>query len=152
MRRTTWAFPCATCSRWAAGIPMTRASLSIWLISRLAGAGRSTASAGCIALAATRAGNLFTTHTAVAAGFDVFSPGLMEQYFAMYAQDDLGSPMRDLLALGRRNPGDASEPFNMAYLATRGSGAVNGVSRLHRACGHARRQSLHDSHGCCRWI
>ena len=36
-----------------------------------------------------------------------------------------------LLALGRRNPDDASEPFNMAYLATRGSGAVNGVSRLH---------------------
>jgi starch phosphorylase len=84
-----------------------------------------------VALAATRAGNLFTTHTAVAAGFDVFSPGLMEQYFAMYAQDDLGIPMRDLLALGRRNPDDASEPFNMAYLATRGSGAVNGVSRLH---------------------
>src|ERR1017187_8542402 len=84
-----------------------------------------------VALAAPRAGNLFTTHTAVAAGFDVFSPGLMEQYFAMYAQDDLGIPMRDLLALGRRNPDDASEPFNMAYLATRGSGAVNGVSRLH---------------------
>jgi starch phosphorylase len=36
-----------------------------------------------------------------------------------------------LLALGRRNPDDNSEPFNMAYLAIRGSGAVNGVSRLH---------------------
>ena len=35
------------------------------------------------------------------------------------------------MALGRLNPGDASEPFNMAYLAIRGSGAVNGVSRLH---------------------
>ena len=39
--------------------------------------------------------------------------------------------MDDLLALGRVDPGDASEPFNMAYLAVRGSGYVNGVSRLH---------------------
>jgi len=84
-----------------------------------------------IALAATRAGNLFTTHTAVAAGFDLFSRGLMERYLAPYAQNDLGIPLRDLLALGRRNPDDAEEPFNMAYLAMRGSGAVNGVSRLH---------------------
>jgi starch phosphorylase len=36
-----------------------------------------------------------------------------------------------LLALGRQNPNDSSESFNMAYLAIRGSGAVNGVSRLH---------------------
>jgi len=80
---------------------------------------------------ATRAGNLFTTHTAVAAGFDRFAPGLMAQYFDGYARDQLGLPLRDLLALGRRNPHDADEPFNMAYLATNGSGAVNGVSRLH---------------------
>jgi starch phosphorylase len=33
--------------------------------------------------------------------------------------------------LGRQNPNDSSESFNMAYLAIRGSGAVNGVSRLH---------------------
>jgi len=36
-----------------------------------------------------------------------------------------------LLALGRQNPSDWSESFNMAYLAIRGSGAVNGVSQLH---------------------
>ena len=35
------------------------------------------------------------------------------------------------MALGRQNPGRDAEPFNMAYLAIRGSGAVNGVSRLH---------------------
>jgi len=35
------------------------------------------------------------------------------------------------LALGWRNPDGASEPFNMAYLAIRGSGSINGVSRLH---------------------
>jgi glycogen phosphorylase len=83
------------------------------------------------ALAVTRAGNLFTTHTAVAAGFDRFAPALVEQYLGGYAEEKLGITLRDLLALGRRNPNDPSESFNMAYLAIRGSGAVNGVSRLH---------------------
>ena len=84
-----------------------------------------------VALTTTRAGNLFTTHTAVAAGFDRFTPALVEQYLGRYAEDKLGIPLRALLALGRQNPDDSSEPFNMAYLAIRGSGAVNGVSRLH---------------------
>lgn len=84
-----------------------------------------------VALAATRAGNLFTTHTAVAAGFDVFPPYLIEQYFGSYAVNKLGIKIDDLLALGRQNPDNSSENFNMAYLAIRGSGAVNGVSRLH---------------------
>ncbi|MBF0456659.1 MAG: alpha-glucan family phosphorylase [Nitrospirae bacterium] len=84
------------------------------------------------ALAATRAGNLFTTHTAVAAGFDRFAPSLIEQYLRGYAEQKLGISLHDLLALGRSNPNDSSESFNMAYLAIRGSGAVNGVSRLHR--------------------
>ena len=83
------------------------------------------------ALASTRVGNLFTTHTAVAAGFDRFAPALMEQYLGRYAKEKLGIPFHDLLALGRQNPNDASENFNMAYLAIRGSGSVNGVSRLH---------------------
>ena len=84
-----------------------------------------------VALAATRAGNLFTTHTAVAAGFDRFDPALIEQYLGRYAEDKLGISVHDLLALGRQHPNDNSESFNMAYLAIRGSGAVNGVSRLH---------------------
>lgn len=84
-----------------------------------------------VALAVTRAGNLFTTHTAVAAGFDRFPPVLIEQYLGAYAGQKLGIALHDLLALGRQNPNDALEPFNMAYLAIRGSGAVNGVSRLH---------------------
>ena len=84
-----------------------------------------------VALAATRVGNIFTTHTAVAAGFDRFSPALMEQYFGWYARTCLGIALPELLALGRRNPEDENEPFNMAYLAMRGSGAVNGVSQLH---------------------
>ena len=84
-----------------------------------------------VALAVTRAGNLFTTHTAVAAGFDRFPPALIEQYLGRYAQEKLGISVHDLLALGRQNPNDSSESFNMAYLAIHGSGAVNGVSRLH---------------------
>ncbi len=83
------------------------------------------------ALAATRAGNLFTTHTAVAAGFDRFEPALIEQYLGGYAEQKLGIARHDLLALGRQNPDDPSEPFNMAHLAIHGSGAVNGVSSLH---------------------
>jgi len=84
-----------------------------------------------VALSATRVGNLFTTHTAVAAGFDRFDPALIEQYLGNYAKQKLGITLHDLLALGRQNPNDSSESFNMAYLAIRGSGAVNGVSRLH---------------------
>ncbi|MEO8341022.1 MAG: alpha-glucan family phosphorylase, partial [Nitrospirota bacterium] len=67
-----------------------------------------------VALAVTRAGNLFTTHTAVAAGFDRFAPGLIEQYLGGYAEKKLGISRHDLMALGRQNPDDSSEPFNMA--------------------------------------
>lgn len=83
-----------------------------------------------VALAVTRSGNLFTTHTAVAAGFDHFEPDLIEQYLGEYAQN-FGLTLQDLLALGRKNPDDPTEHFNMANLAMRGSGAINGVSRLH---------------------
>ncbi|MDA8387252.1 MAG: alpha-glucan family phosphorylase [Nitrospiraceae bacterium] len=83
------------------------------------------------ALAATRAGNLFTTHTAVGVGFDRFPSLLIERWLGSYAEKKLGISINDLLALGRENPADPFEPFNMAYLAIRGSGAVNGVSRLH---------------------
>src|ERR1700722_11769979 len=84
-----------------------------------------------VALAATRAGNLFTTHTAVAAGFDRFAPELIERFLGRYAKDKIDISIHDLLALGRQNPSDSSESFNMAYLAIRGSGSVNAVSRLH---------------------
>jgi starch phosphorylase len=95
-----------------------------------------------VALAVTRAGNLFTTHTAVAAGFDRFSPALIEQYLGWYASDRLHISLHDLLALGRQNGDDSSEPFNMAYLAIRGSGSVNGVSRLHGEVSRRLFQSL----------
>jgi glycogen phosphorylase len=84
-----------------------------------------------VAFTATRPGNLFTTHTPVEAGFDRFAPALFERRLRRYAEERLGIPFSKLMAMGRLNPEDDSEPFNMAYLAIRGSGAVNGVSRLH---------------------
>ena len=52
-----------------------------------------------VALDVTRAGNLFTTHTAVEAGFDHFLPELIEQYLGAYAKEKLGISLQDLLAL-----------------------------------------------------
>jgi starch phosphorylase len=86
-----------------------------------------------VALTATRAGNLFTTHTPVEAGFDRFSADLMRVHFERYCAERLRIPFDGLMALGRRNRDDGSEPFNMAYLAMRASAAANGVSRLHGA-------------------
>ncbi|WP_324780973.1 alpha-glucan family phosphorylase [Thiobacillus sedimenti] len=88
------------------------------------------------ALNATRAGNVFTTHTPVAVGFDRFTPELLQRYTEA-AMQAFGLDARTLLALGRANPDDASEPFNMAYLAMRGSILVNAVSHLH---GHVSRR------------
>jgi starch phosphorylase len=101
------------------------------ILERAADFMKSTGQSFEVALQVTRAGNLFTTHTPVEAGFDRFSPHLMWQHLAEYAKTHLGLEFRDLMALGRRNPDDEQEPFNMAYLAMRGSGAVNGVSQLH---------------------
>jgi starch phosphorylase len=92
---------------------------------------RETGQTFAVALQATRAGNIFTTHTPVEAGFDRFSPNLLWQYLGHYAENYLGLSYRDFMALGRQDPGDDREPFNMAYLALHGSGAVNGVSQLH---------------------
>jgi starch phosphorylase len=81
------------------------------------------------ALWATRAGNVFTTHTPVAAAFDTFPVDLLAQYGRDYA-DELGIAPEKLLALGRLR-GDPGEPFNMAFLAARTCGRINAVSRLH---------------------
>ncbi len=78
------------------------------------------------ALWATRAGNLFTSHTPVPAGFDRFAPALVARYLRGYVAE-LGIDMARFLELGR----DGDGLFNMAWLAMSLSGAVNGVSRLH---------------------
>jgi starch phosphorylase len=83
-----------------------------------------------IALAATRPGNIFTTHTPVEAGFDRFSRELIGRYLVDYAEQ-MGLGLENLMGLGRQDPANLQEPLNMAFLATRGSGTINAVSRLH---------------------
>jgi starch phosphorylase len=85
------------------------------------------------ALWATRAGNLFTTHTPVETGFDRFPADALAKY-ARYVEgflDEAGIGLDEFLALGRARSDDENEPFNMAYLAMRGSMLTFGVSRLH---------------------
>ena len=84
-----------------------------------------------LAMTVTRSGNLFTTHTAVTAGFDRFAPQLMRKYLRHYAEDELAIPMEQMLAMGRQSASDTGADFNMAYLAVHGSGQINGVSKLH---------------------
>jgi starch phosphorylase len=82
---------------------------------------------------ATRAGNVFTTHTPVAAGFDRFPASLLRKYLP-YVDGELvarGVTLDDILGLGRIEPDNSNEEFNMAYLAQRGSALCLGVSRLH---------------------
>ena len=83
-----------------------------------------------VAFAATRAGNLFTHIRPWRPGL-TFLAGADGDGCRDYAEERLGIPFSQMMALGRLNPEDDAEPFNMAYLAIRGSGAVNGVSRLH---------------------
>jgi len=79
---------------------------------------------------ASTASNVFTTHTPVPAGIDIFPPHLMDKYFGHY-YNPLGISRHEFLALGRANTYDEGESFNMAILAIRLANYTNGVSRLH---------------------
>jgi len=92
------------------------------------------------ALWATRAGNVFTTHTPVSAGFDRFSPHLLYQYLSEIVQT-LGIPFNQFLALGQTTTENPDEAFNTSYFALRTCAAVNGVSRLH---GQVSQQLFHQ--------
>lgn len=74
---------------------------------------------------------VFTTHTAVAAGIDLFAPDLLRHYLGHYYAS-MGLDDHGFLGLGRTNPTDDTEPFSMALLGLRLSGYRNGVSKLHR--------------------
>ncbi len=77
-----------------------------------------------------RASNIFTTHTSVPAGIDLFDGGLVFEYLNAYC-DESGIKIDQLFALGRRNPADTSERFSMAILAMKASAYRNAVSVLH---------------------
>jgi glycogen phosphorylase len=80
------------------------------------------------ALAAVRAGTVFTTHTPVPAGIDRFPVDMVQHYFGAPLLP--GVPTERVLALGaEQNP----NLFNMAHMGLRLAQRANGVSRLHGA-------------------
>ena len=79
---------------------------------------------------AVTAGTVFTTHTPVPAGNDIFAPQLVEHYLGGYLQQ-LKIDKNEFLGLGRQNPRDGNEPFCMTVLAIRLANSTNGVSKLH---------------------
>jgi len=88
---------------------------------------------------------VFTTHTPVPAGNDVFDPGLIRAYFEDYTKE-LGINFKVLVGYGRVNPRDENEPFGMTPLALRLSAYVNGVSRLHGQVSRAMWQQVWARH------
>jgi starch phosphorylase len=89
-----------------------------------------------VALEAVASSTVFTTHTPVPAGIDLFPPDLIEKYFSGY-MSRMGLSTDDLLDLGREDPTDKRSAFSMAVLAIRLSRGCNGVSELH---GHVSRK------------
>ena len=83
------------------------------------------------ALWATRAANVFTTHTPIEAAFDRFPLDVLARYGQAWAGGEVAlADIRKLNLNDSRAPGDS---FNMAYLAARGASLNFGVSRLHGA-------------------
>jgi len=76
--------------------------------------------------------NIFTTHTPVPAGIDIFPKWMIEKYFRGYAENELGISFEQLFEEGDLTRNQANnDHFNMAYLAINNSNFVNGVSKLH---------------------
>lgn len=82
------------------------------------------------ALEATRVNNVFTTHTPVPAGIDLFDPGMMYHFFQGFCRE-ASIDFDKFMALGRQNPNDRGERFSMAILALKTSNYRNAVSELH---------------------
>lgn len=86
------------------------------------------------ALEAVRAATVFTTHTPVPAGIDVYDQDLMERYFESFAKE-CNISFEKMMALGQADPvsEEAAETptFNMAVMGLRLAGRSNAVSKLH---------------------
>jgi starch phosphorylase len=79
---------------------------------------------------ATRSGNVFTTHTPVPAGIDMFDPALVETYLSAY-YTPLGVSTDEFFTLGGVHIPETKGKFNMAIFAIKMANGYNGVSRLH---------------------
>ncbi|MFC2135560.1 alpha-glucan family phosphorylase, partial [Bacteroidota bacterium] len=75
--------------------------------------------------------NVFTTHTPVPAGIDIFNHNLVEKYFGEYYRKELGLTNKEFYRLGSIVSSREPASFNMAHLAMNMAGFVNGVSKLH---------------------
>ncbi len=83
------------------------------------------------AIEAVRKQCVFTTHTPVAAGNDVFSPSQLRKCFDQDYLASLKLSEDDFFALGRVNKDDDSEAFGMTPFALRMTRSANGVSEKH---------------------
>jgi starch phosphorylase len=83
---------------------------------------------------------VFTTHTPVPAGNEVFDPKLMEPYLKNIVER-LGMTWKEFLELGRVFPANESEPFCMTVAALKLAAFNNGVSKLH---GRVTREMWHN--------
>ena len=75
---------------------------------------------------------VFTTHTPVPAGNDIFPIALVEKYFKEF-WPRLGIDREEFLRLGMKPGLDLDDGFNMGILALKIAGKKNGVSKLHGA-------------------
>jgi len=75
--------------------------------------------------------NIFTTHTPVPAGIDVFSNELVEKYLGKFYREEFKISDKEFYSLGTIYRDKESSVFNMAHLAMNTAGYVNGVSKLH---------------------
>ncbi|TXJ15734.1 glycosyltransferase family 1 protein [Brachyspira aalborgi] len=84
--------------------------------------------------------NVFTTHTPIPAGNDVFPIEMMQKYFVDYIKQ-IDMSMEEFLKLGKIDPNNQKEDFCMTVLALNLSAENNGVSELH---GHVSREMWKD--------
>jgi starch phosphorylase len=75
---------------------------------------------------------VFTTHTPVPAGNDIFPTSLVEKYFNNYWKN-LGISKEEFMELGMKPKEENKTTFNMGILALKVAGKKNGVSKLHGA-------------------
>ncbi|WP_462281774.1 alpha-glucan family phosphorylase [Salinivirga cyanobacteriivorans] len=89
--------------------------------------------------------SLFTTHTPVPAGHDVFNEDLLRVYLR-HMPERIGISWENLMQIGRMNPMDPEEPFSMSVLAANTCKEMNGVSELHGEVSREMFQSLYKGY------
>jgi starch phosphorylase len=97
------------------------------------------------ALDRVRAATVFTTHTPVPAGHEVFDRGLVLPYLEVW-RERLGTSADELLRLGQSDERDPGAPLNLTALGLRTAAWVNGVSDKHAAVSRGMWQHFFPGH------